>query len=77
MGFLFSSAKKTDIKNEIKSHGQECPCHTWGVAGRIVWAWILTIPASAVVAAGTFLLIHSQTRQIAGQLSGMVFCGRR
>jgi PiT family inorganic phosphate transporter len=31
----------------------------WGVAGRIVWAWILTIPASAVVAAGTFLLIHT------------------
>jgi inorganic phosphate transporter, PiT family len=30
----------------------------WGVAGRIVWAWILTIPASAAVAAGTFLLIH-------------------
>ncbi|MCA1826859.1 MAG: anion permease [Myxococcales bacterium] len=23
----------------------------WGVAGRIVWAWILTIPASAIVAA--------------------------
>ena len=23
----------------------------WGVAGNIVWAWVLTIPASAVVAA--------------------------
>jgi PiT family inorganic phosphate transporter len=23
----------------------------WGIAGRIVWAWILTIPASAVIAA--------------------------
>jgi PiT family inorganic phosphate transporter len=23
----------------------------WGVAGRILWAWILTIPASALVAA--------------------------
>jgi PiT family inorganic phosphate transporter len=29
----------------------------WGVAGRIVWAWILTIPASAVIAAVTFLLL--------------------
>ena len=28
----------------------------WGVAGRIVWAWILTIPASAAVAAGVFVL---------------------
>jgi PiT family inorganic phosphate transporter len=26
----------------------------WGVAGRIVWAWILTIPASAVIAALTY-----------------------
>jgi PiT family inorganic phosphate transporter len=23
----------------------------WGVAGNIVWAWVLTIPASAIVAA--------------------------
>jgi PiT family inorganic phosphate transporter len=23
----------------------------WGVAGRIVWAWILTIPMSAMIAA--------------------------
>jgi PiT family inorganic phosphate transporter len=23
----------------------------WGVAGRIVWAWILTIPASALIGA--------------------------
>lgn len=29
----------------------------WGVAGRIVWAWVLTIPASALVAAGCFYLM--------------------
>jgi inorganic phosphate transporter, PiT family len=23
----------------------------WGVAGRIVWAWILTIPAAGIIAA--------------------------
>ena len=28
----------------------------WGVAGRIVWAWILTIPASAAIAALTYRL---------------------
>ena len=28
----------------------------WGVAGRIVWAWIFTIPASAGVAAGCYKL---------------------
>lgn len=28
----------------------------WGVAGGIVWAWILTIPAAAVVAAGAYWL---------------------
>jgi PiT family inorganic phosphate transporter len=30
----------------------------WGVAGRIVWAWILTIPTSGLVAALFFWLIH-------------------
>jgi PiT family inorganic phosphate transporter len=30
----------------------------WGVATRIVWAWVLTIPASAIVAALTFWLIR-------------------
>ncbi|MFZ4984072.1 MAG: inorganic phosphate transporter [Blastocatellia bacterium] len=29
----------------------------WGVAGRIVWAWILTIPMAALIAALTFELI--------------------
>jgi PiT family inorganic phosphate transporter len=28
----------------------------WGVAGRIVWAWILTIPAAAIVAALSYYL---------------------
>jgi PiT family inorganic phosphate transporter len=30
----------------------------WGVAGRILWAWILTIPASALVAALAWLLLR-------------------
>jgi inorganic phosphate transporter, PiT family len=30
----------------------------WGVAGRIVWAWILTIPASALIAAATWLIVR-------------------
>ena len=29
----------------------------WGIAGRIVWAWILTIPASATVAAVVYALV--------------------
>jgi PiT family inorganic phosphate transporter len=29
----------------------------WGVAGRIVWAWMLTIPLSAVLAAATWLVL--------------------
>jgi PiT family inorganic phosphate transporter len=29
----------------------------WGLAGRIVWAWILTIPAAAAVSAMSFWLI--------------------
>jgi PiT family inorganic phosphate transporter len=29
----------------------------WGVAGRIVWAWVLTIPAAAFIAAITYRLV--------------------
>jgi inorganic phosphate transporter, PiT family len=29
----------------------------WGVAGRIVWAWILTIPASAAIASAIYLIV--------------------
>ena len=28
----------------------------WGIAGRIVWAWVLTIPAAAIVSAGLYFL---------------------
>jgi PiT family inorganic phosphate transporter len=31
----------------------------WGVARRIVWAWVLTIPASAVIAALSFYLLDA------------------
>src|SRR5215471_2507507 len=31
----------------------------WGVAGRIVWAWILTIPASAAIAALTYWIVSA------------------
>jgi len=30
----------------------------WGVAGRIVWAWVLTIPASAAISAVTWWLLE-------------------
>jgi PiT family inorganic phosphate transporter len=29
----------------------------WGVAGQVIWAWILTIPASASIAAASYWLI--------------------
>ena len=31
----------------------------WGVAGRIVWAWVLTIPAAFGVAALTYMLLEA------------------
>jgi PiT family inorganic phosphate transporter len=31
----------------------------WGLAGRIVWAWVLTIPAAAMIAAMTFYLLDA------------------
>jgi PiT family inorganic phosphate transporter len=31
----------------------------WGIAGRIVWAWVLTIPAAALMAAVSFWVLQS------------------
>ena len=33
----------------------------WGVAGRIVWAWVFTIPASAAVASLSYILVRALT----------------
>jgi PiT family inorganic phosphate transporter len=33
----------------------------WGIAGRIVWAWVLTIPAAAIMAAISYLILHAVT----------------
>jgi PiT family inorganic phosphate transporter len=30
----------------------------WGIAGRIVWAWVLTIPASATIGMIVFFLVR-------------------
>jgi len=30
----------------------------WGVAGRIVWAWVLTMPLAALMASAVYALIH-------------------
>ena len=34
----------------------------WGVAGQIVWAWVLTIPAAGVMAALVYSLLRLLTR---------------
>ncbi|HEX2734062.1 MAG TPA: inorganic phosphate transporter [Polyangiaceae bacterium] len=31
----------------------------WGLASRIVWAWVLTIPAAALVSSATYLAVHA------------------
>jgi PiT family inorganic phosphate transporter len=33
----------------------------WGVAGRIVWAWVLTIPAAALVASASYYVLRMST----------------
>jgi PiT family inorganic phosphate transporter len=31
----------------------------WGVAGQIVWAWVLTIPAAFLIAGGAYTLLRA------------------
>src|SRR5215218_1687730 len=55
----------------------------WGVAGRIVWAWVLTIPAAAVVAAITYTVTVSKLAVVAlvlgaaAVVAGVVVARRR
>lgn len=35
----------------------------WGVGARLVWSWLLTIPASAVVAAASWFLFNAWSWQ--------------
>ena len=34
----------------------------WGIAGRIVWAWLLTIPAAAIISGACLLLLERAVR---------------
>jgi PiT family inorganic phosphate transporter len=36
----------------------------WGVAARIVWAWVLTIPMAALIAAVSFYIIAFIGKQV-------------
>jgi inorganic phosphate transporter, PiT family len=55
----------------------------WGVAGRIVWAWILTIPAAAVIAAVTYAItvspfaVAALVLAAAAVVAALVAAGRR
>jgi inorganic phosphate transporter, PiT family len=55
----------------------------WGVAGRIVWAWVLTIPAAGLIAAVTYAITVSPfalaalVLAAASVVAGVVVAGRR
>jgi inorganic phosphate transporter, PiT family len=36
----------------------------WGLATNILWAWVLTLPCSALVGGITFLLIYWTTGRV-------------
>jgi PiT family inorganic phosphate transporter len=55
----------------------------WGVAGRIVWAWVLTIPAAGLIAAVTYAItvspfaVAALVLAAAAVLAAVVAAGRR
>jgi inorganic phosphate transporter, PiT family len=55
----------------------------WGVAGRIVWAWVLTIPAAAMIAAVTYAItvspfaVAALVLAAAAVLAAVIAAGRR
>ena len=54
----FRSARPTRSRRDHRRRGRErLSAVRWGMAGRIVWAWILTIPASALIAGASSALL--------------------
>jgi inorganic phosphate transporter, PiT family len=53
----------------------------WGVAGRIVWAWLITIPAAGLVAAVAYWAVASHVLLlgvvVVAAVAGVVLLGRR
>jgi inorganic phosphate transporter, PiT family len=56
----------------------------WGLTGRVIYAWLLTIPGSALIAAlayGTFTIVPGEAVAIAGLIAaasmGVLFISRR
>ena len=56
----------------------------WGLTGRVIYAWLLTIPGSALIAAlayGTFTIVPGEAVAIAGLIAaasmGVLFLSRR
>jgi PiT family inorganic phosphate transporter len=47
----------------------------WGVAGRIVWAWVITIPAAGLVAAATYALTVSRFAVAALVVAALLVAG--
>jgi inorganic phosphate transporter, PiT family len=47
----------------------------WGVAGRIVWAWILTIPAAALVAAVSYWVVTAPTPVLVAVVAALIVAG--
>lgn len=45
----------------------------WGVAGRIVWAWILTVPCSAAISALAYILAKAIVLKLGHQLDPVLF----
>ena len=55
----------------------------WGVAGRIVWAWVLTIPAAGLIAAVTYAItvspfaVAALVLAVVAVVAALVVAGRR
>ena len=54
---LFATVLGTQVSTTQTIAGAIVGVVKWGVAGRIVWAWVLTIPLAGLVAAGSYLAI--------------------
>ena len=58
-GLIHSDGDDLQVAKKRKGVGatRRVTAVRWGIAGNILWAWVLTIPISALISAAVHLLI--------------------
>ena len=62
LGVGISTTHTIQVPLSVSASSQRLSAVRWGVARQIIWAWVLTIPASAIIGALTYEIFAHPVR---------------